>query len=409
MILSSLIDSQSKILIYRNVRDRVLRVAPFLSLDRDPYPAVIDGRLLWILDGYTTSAYYPYSEREDAGEILGIGQPGSLSGPINYIRNSVKIAVDAYDGRMSFYIIDPNDPIIRVWQKVFPVLFSKGPATSELQQHFRYPEDLFNIQSEVYRTYHMQDPRDFYSKEDAWDIPRASATSTAGQSADFPPTYLLFKMPGDSGVSFLLTRPFTPRGKNNMNAIMLAESDPGRYGRLETLQLPRQSLVPGPSQVDNLINQDVRVSRTKTLLSRAGSRVTFGSLVTLPVGDSLLYVQPFFVQASSGGIPELKKVVVVSGEQVAMRDTFAQSLQELFGVAGQPGGGQGPPPPGQPGGQGGGGPGGAVSAQVRQLIDRAANLYQKAENALSRGDFETYGRLIRQVGRLLSRAQQLSR
>ncbi len=418
LVLSSLISSQSRILIYKNVRDRVLRAAPFLSLDNDPYPAVVDGRLVWILDAYTSSPWYPYSERFNVSDILGSDQNGSLGGNINYLNNSVKIVVDALDGTMKFYVVNPDDPIIQAWRSAFPALFTSDPPSSSLREHFRYPEDLFNVQSDVYLTYHMKDPQNFYSKEDAWNVPANPqiGSTLTNEPPLVPPTYLLFKLPGDSSEEFLLTRPFTPRGKNNMIAIMAARSDPQNYGQLVTLELPRQSLVAGPSQVDNLINQDVRISKLLTLLKSQGSTVEFGSLVTLPIEDSLVYVQPLFVRASSGGIPELKKVVVVYGEQVKIGDTFEQALGQIFnlqpptpggpGGGGKGGGGKG----GQGGGKGGGqGGGGKPSAELQRTIHKAGVLYSRAQQALSNGDFTTYAKLIQRVGDLLNRAQSLSR
>jgi uncharacterized protein len=419
LVLSSLISGNSRIMIYKNVRDRVLRAAPFLSLDNDPYPAVVDGRLVWILDAYTATPWYPYSERFDATEVLGGGQAGSLEGSLNYMRNSVKVVVDATNGTLRFYLIDRKDPMIRAWSKAFPDLFTDAEPSSDLRAHFRYPEDLFNVQSDVYLTYHMTDPQDFYSKEDAWEVPvdlqsvgdtesLTTPAETSSQSGSVPPTYLVFKLPGDESEQFMLTRPFTPRGKNNMIALMAGRSDPEEYGQLVSLQLPRQTLVAGPSQVDNLINQDVRISKLLSLLKQQGSGTDFGSLVILPIEDSIMYVQPIFVRATSGGIPELKKVVLVYGQQVEIADGFEGALQQVFGVVGRQeppsggGGGQGG------GGQGGGGPQGTQNARLSRIIDRAGTLYRRAQQALQRGDLASYAELIDRVGKLLERAESLS-
>ncbi|CAN5659318.1 UPF0182 family protein [soil metagenome] len=414
LVLSSLISGNSRIMIYKNVRDRVLRAAPFLSLDNDPYPAVVDGRLVWILDAYTSTPWYPYSERFDATEILGGGQAGSLTGSLNYMRNSVKVVVDATNGTLDFYLIDSKDPLIRAWSKAFPDLFTDAEPSSDLRAHFRYPEDLFNVQSDVYLTYHMTDPQDFYSKEDAWQVPvdlqslgnPGSLAQAAAGAGSVPPTYLVFKLPGDSTEQFMLTRPFTPRGKNNMIALMAGRSDPEEYGELVSLQLPRQSLIAGPSQVDNLINQDVRISKLLSLLKQQGSDTDFGSLVTLPIEDSIMYVQPIFVRATSGGIPELKKVVLVYGERVEIADGFEGALEQVFGDVAR----TEPPPAGGGGGGkgGGGGPSGPQDEQLTRTIERAGALYQRAQRALQKGDLATYAELIDRVGKLLERAKSLS-
>ena len=406
LVLSGLITGNSKILIYKNVRDRVLRAAPFLSLDNDPYMAVVDGRLVWIIDAYTSTPYYPYSQRFEMSGLVDTFTPGALHGTTNYVRNSVKIVVDAYDGTMQFHIVDPNDPLIEAWSKAFPALFTDAPPSDGLRAHFRYPEDLFKVQSEVYRTYHMKDPTIFYAKEDAWGIPAnpvLTATDLA-TSGDLPPTYLLTQLPGDSDEQFLLTRPFTPRNRPNMISFMTATSDPENYGELRILQFPRQQVVLGPIQVDNLINQDVEISRNLTLLSRGGSRVDFGRLVILPIEDSILYVQPLFVTAENVGNPELKRVIVVHANETIMGTTFEEALAELFGAQ-QPVAPQEPQEPGAPGDQ----PrAGGANAQLQRLLAQAGRVYDQAQRALADGDFETYGRLIERLGALLERAEGLS-
>jgi uncharacterized membrane protein (UPF0182 family) len=400
LLLSNLLDSKSKIMIYRNVRDRILRAAPFLSLDNDPYIASVGGHLVWIADAYTTTPYYPYSQREDMGTIVDQGQAGALNGRINYIRNSVKVVVDAFDGSMKFYVVDKNDPLIQAWQKAFPSLFTAGDPAPDLQAHFRYPEDLFKVQSEVYRIYHMTEPSVFYQKEDAWAIPRNPlarselALDPVQEPLDLPPTYLLIQLPGETQDQFLLTRPFTPRGRDNMISFFTANSGPTGYGELQTLQFPRQRPILSPFQINNLINQDVDISRDLSLLSTGGSTVIFGSQVVLPIKDSILYVQPLFVSASNVGNPELKRVIVAYNGDTVMRDNLSQALTSLFGA--QAGGA---PTPGGPSNNGGGGNGGN-----KDLIAKANSLYQRAQTALQKGDFATYGRLTKQLGRVLQQA-----
>jgi uncharacterized membrane protein (UPF0182 family) len=313
---------------------------------------------------------------------------------------------------MKFYVIDDEDPVIATWRNAFPDLFTDEAPSDSLAAHFRYPEDLFQIQSEMFLTYHILDPDDFYSKEDIWSVPQGEpvleTTAFGDQTtseAPVPPTYLLTQLPGEEQEEFLLARPFTPRNKRNMIAYMVGRSDPPNYGDLIALQFPRQRLVPGPVQVHNLINQDVDVSRTLTLLGQQGSRVTFGSLVTLPIEESLIYVQPLFVTAENVGIPELKRVVVVYGEEVVMEETFEEALAAVFGAPAPPE----PEAPPQDGGEDGGEePPAGEGGDLQQLIRRAANLYEQAQDALAAGDFEEYGRLIEQVGRILAQAERAS-
>ena len=399
LVLSSLIEPESRILVYRDIRDRVRRAAPFLALDHDPYLAAVDGHLAWVLDAYTTTSSYPYAQRFDIDEVLDAQEEGMLEGSVNYVRNSVKVTVDAYDGDMTFFVIDDSDPLIAAWSKVFPDLFTHEDPPDSLVAHFRYPEDLFDVQSEVYLTYHMTDPADFYAKEDAWSLPVDPKAGATG--GDLPATYLLAQLPGSTDQEFLLTRPATPRGKNNMLAVMVGRSDPGVYGEFLALQFPRQRQVPGPIQVDNLINQDVEISRTLTLLSQQGSRVEFGSLVVLPLDDGIMYVQPIFVTAQNVGIPELKKVAIVSGDDVVMEDSLDEALLELFGAPEEPV----VEPPDEDGDRPAGDDEPAAEPELAELVAQAVRVYDQAQAALARGDFEEYGKLIERLGRLLQAAE----
>jgi uncharacterized membrane protein (UPF0182 family) len=413
LVLSSLVEPDSKILLYRNVRDRVQRAAPFLSLDHDTYSAVVDGRLVWIMDGYTSTPWYPYSQRFDMDDIVAREESGTLADEVNYVRNSVKIVVDAYDGTMDFYVVDEEDPLIRAWRNVFPDLFTDEEPSDDLQAHFRYPEDLFDAQSEVYLTYHMTDPGVFYAKEDQWEVPD-NPNPSDDESGELPSRYLLAQLPGEPEEEFVLTRPFTPREKNNMISLMVARSDPESYGELLTLQFSRNAAVLGPTQVDNLINQDPEISETLTLLGQQGSTVQWGAQVILPIEDSILYVQPLFVVAENVGIPELKYVALVYNEQVVMQPSFEEALADLFGVPAAPDEPDEPDEPQPPGDGGDGGEqppsdgGGDVDARVQELIAEAARLYERAQQALTDGDLEEYARLIERLGRLLEQAEQLS-
>jgi uncharacterized membrane protein (UPF0182 family) len=410
LLLSSLITGESRMMIYRNVRDRVLRAAPFLSLDNDPYVAVVDGRIVWIIDAYTSTPWYPYSQRYDMDDLVGDAK-GSLGdrGRVNYVRNSVKVVVDAYEGTMEFYVVDPDDPLIQTWQSAFPELFATEEPTTELEEHFRYPEDLFAVQSDVYRLYHMTDAANFYAKEDAWSLPQNPLADSEfrleeSEPSVLPPSYLLIQLPGETEEQFLLTRPFTPRNRSNMISFFTADSGPGEaYGTLRVLQFPRQRVILGPTQVDNLINQDTTISPELTLLSQVGggSRVIFGSLVTLPIEDSILYVQPLFVTAENLGIPELKRVIVVFADRAVMAVTFEEALTEIFGLE-PPDEGEGEEP-----GDGGEDGGPQAGGELARIVAEAARVYEQAQEALQDGDFETYGRLIERLGELLDRAQRL--
>ncbi|MGH2805941.1 MAG: UPF0182 family protein [Actinomycetota bacterium] len=414
LILSNLITDESKILLYRNVRDRVRRAAPFLSLDHDPYIAVVDGDLVWIMDAYTSTSLYPYSELYDASTITGTDESGLLGGDINYVRNSVKVVVDAYDGTMKFYIVDDDDAMIQAWRNAFPALFTEEEPSDELKAHFRYPEDLFELQTEVFLSYHINDAEGLYAREDEWAIPSSAngaqlegVLTTEPTSDRVDSTYLLIQLPGETEQEFMLVRPVTPRNKNNMVAMLAAHSDPDKYGEFLTLQFPRQTVVEGPSQVRNLINQDAEFSRDRTLLGQEGSQLIFGSLVILPIEESILYVQPVFLEAEDGGIPELKRVVLVFGQEVALGDSFEGALADLFGVTPgveEPEEPTEPDEPSEPEE-----PTGDVDRELRRIVAQAGKVYAQAQEALARGDFETYGRLIERLGQLLQRAEQLSR
>ena len=405
LVLSSLVESESRIMIYRNVRDRVLRAAPFLSLDHDPYAAIIDGRLVYILDAYTSTDWYPYSQRHDLSQIITHGDAGVLSGRTNYVRNSVKVVVDAYDGTMDYHIVDPDDPLIEAWSNVFPELFAEEEPSEALRAHFRYPEDFFDVQSDVFSTYHMTDPLVFFNKEDQWEIP--DNPNPEGEEAELPSRYLLAQLPGETEAEFVLTRPFTPRARPNMISFFVGRSDPDQYGEIRSLQFPRQQTVLGPTQADNLINQEPEFSETKTLLGQRGSALVHGAQVILPIEDSILYVQPLYVVAENVGIPELKYVAIVYNEEVAFDNTFDEALASLFGVPEEPTVPTDPTPPDEEPQPTPERPGSA-DAKVQALIERAARLYEQAQAAIADGDFEEYGRLISELGEVLQQTERLS-
>lgn len=420
VLISGFITPESKALYIRDIRERVKKAAPFLHLDGDPYPVVLNDHdsVVWVVDAYTTSSRFPYAQRAVTDRVM---PQGGLRHRFNYVRNSVKVVVDAYHGTMRFYVVDPSDPLIRAYRDAFPALFDAGDPPEELQAHFRYPEDLFRVQTDMFGLYHITRATDFYDRGDAWDIARdpgsgtvatAAPTTTAPPAPNSPPPreklmdpyYLLMRLPGDKEESFLILQPFTPASKNQLAAFMVAHSDPGRYGQLEVFVMPRSRSVDGPTLVDGKINQEPAVSREITLLGTrgAGSKVLNGNLLVVPVENSLLYIRPLYVEAEGNPIPELKKVVVVYGNRVVAGDTLRQALAGIFGEAPETReeGQQAPPPQGPP-------PGGpAVSPTVASLLDQALAAYQRAQDALRAGDLAAYQREIDQMNKLVADARR---
>jgi len=342
ILLSSLINKDSKILFNRNPRDRVAKVAPWLTLDGDPYPAIIDGRILWIIDGYTTSAGYPYSRQTslanatfDALTSNSTSVTAQGNQNINYIRNSVKATVDAYDGTVSLYQWDEKDPVLATWSKAFPgTIQPKSKISKSLLDHIRYPEDMFRVQREILSSYHVQTASAFYGGQDFWRVPRDPSTFGANAGAQ-PPYYLTLQMPGESKPEFALTTPFVPRGgRENLSAFAVVNSDAGpNYGKISVLQLPRSTNVAGPSQVASNFEAKPEVANSLSLLRQGGSDVVLGNLLTLPVGGGLLYVQPVYVRATANAAsyPLLQKVLVSFGDQIGYDDTLKGALDQVFG------------------------------------------------------------------------------
>ena len=318
IIFSQDINSDSRVLMYRNITDRVEKVAPFLRLDNDPYLVISEGRLIWLYDAYTVSDYFPYSPK-----IPRFG---------NYVRNSVKISIDAYNGSMHFYIADPTDPIIQTYRNIFPDLFKDlSQMPEDLRSHIRYPIDLFRIQTFIYATYHMKRPQVFYNKEDQWEIPEID-----GQIMQ--PYYTIMKLPGEDHEEYILMLPYTPRGKSNLSAWMVARSDGEQYGKLDVYMFPKQKLIFGPNQIVARINQDAEISRQISLWDQRGSSVIQGTLLVIPVEESLLYVRPLYLKADAGKIPELKRVIVSYEDSIAMERTLDEALEKIFtGLAREPG------------------------------------------------------------------------
>lgn len=328
ILLSDAITRESVILFHRNIVERVTRVAPFLRLDRDPYLVVAEGRLFWILDAYTHSDRYPYAQPHRAG--------------FNYIRNSVKAVVDAYNGTVTLYLAEPGEPIIQTYARIFPGLFRPLDEMPEaLRAHVRYPQDLFAAQAEMYRLFHMQDPRVFYNKEDVWVLPEEIYIDKAQGMA---PYYVIMRLPDAQREEFVLILPFTPPGKQNMITWLAARSDGDNYGKIQAFRYPKDKLIFGPMQIEARLNQDPEISQQFTLWSQGGNRVIRGNMIVIPIGESNLYVEPIYLQAEGGRLPEMKRVVLATGNRVAMERSVDLALQTLFAPAAEPGPGVRPAP-----------------------------------------------------------------
>jgi uncharacterized membrane protein (UPF0182 family) len=379
IILSTDISPQSRILYYRKIGERVSKAMPFLSYDSDPYMVIAkDGRLMWFIDAYTTSGAYPYS-----AYVRTMG---------NYIRNSVKVTIDAYNGTVSYYVADPKDPIIRAYANIFPGVFKPmADMPADLRSHIRYPQSLFGIQARVYALYHMTDPQVFYNKEDLWRIPESFSEGETGQMT---PYYTIMKL-AEVGTQeeFILMVPFSPAKKENMIAWLAARCDEPNYGKLLVFDFPKQQLVYGPSQIESRINQDPEISKQITLWNQGGSRVIWGSLLVIPVEQSLLYVQPLYLAAENGGVPELKRVLVSYGKNIAMEETLEKSLGAIFGGAvqaqqaetvNQAAGAQVAEP-----------------ASVKNLISDANRQFEKAQEELTKKNWAGYGAAMGEVQRIL--------
>jgi uncharacterized membrane protein (UPF0182 family) len=411
---SSAITARSRIIILNDIRARLRKAAPFLSFDSDPYLVVADGRLYWIADAYTTTGEYPYS------------QP---TGSLNYIRNSVKAVVSAYDGTLAFYDFDARDPLLGAYKRIFPGMFQpKSAMPPTLQEHVRYPEDYFSVQAEVFATYHVDSPSVFYNKGDQWEVPgRTSGDNDDRMSA----YYVIMRLPGESREEFVLILPFLPNGRKNMIGWLGAESDPPHYGHAVSFTFPSSQTVYGPAQVEATVNQDPTISSQRTLWGQQGSHVIFGNLLVVPIEDNLLYIQPLYLQAEQTKLPQLKRVVVFyrapagtalppSGQQqnVVMAPSLDEALTVIFGAKNTAPAPSGPAPSSggpsasaQPSGTEATSAASAgtkgVSAQAKALIARANEQYDAAEAALKTGDFAGYGRDIKELEATLRKLQAL--
>jgi uncharacterized protein len=345
ILLTSYLRPESRIQIHRDVRERVGEIAPFLRLDNDPYAVLSEGKLYWIQDAYTVSNYFPYSSPERTIQNLGARITGAGRDPdaggieprstaafdgLNYIRNSVKVVVDMYDGSVRFFVMDPKDPVLAVYRQAFPGVFNDlSELSADLKLHLRYPEDLFGVQADQYRTFHMTDPQVFYNREDLWTAPMEKY---AGQAQPMEPYYILTKLPGSNQLEYLLMTPFTPQNRDNMISWMAARSDFPEYGKMLFYELPKEKLVYGPNQVEAMIDQNTTISQQLTLWNQQGSRVIRGKQIVTPIENSFLYVVPLYLQAEGTSFPQLKRVIAIAGDNVVMEPTLDEALTALFGT-----------------------------------------------------------------------------
>ena len=364
ILLSSDITKESKIMFTRHISERISKITPFIGLDGDPYLVIDKGRLLWMVDAYTFSGNFPYSEKY---------------GQINYIRNSVKIVVDAYDGSVTYYVMDINDPIIETYAKIFPKQFKQfEDMPKSIKEHIRYPVDLFKIQSYIYSTYHMDDVKVFYNKEDAWQIPYE--VYGVGQKVQVEPYYIIIKLPEEDKEEFVLMTSFTPIKKDNMVSWMAARSDGDNYGKLILYKFQKDKLIYGPLQIEAKIDQDSIISQQLTLWSQQGSRVTRGNLLVIPIQNSILYIEPLYIQAETGELPELKRVLVSDGVRVVMEENLATALEVLFGT-----------------------PKRVVveKEEISATVEEAQTYYDLIEGAMQQGDWAGIGANFDKLGSVL--------
>ena len=363
ILLSNAIGFGSRILFHRSLSDRVKTLAPMLWYDDDPYPVILDGRIVWLYDAYTWSNRFPYSE------------PGWNTEPVwglNYIRNSVKVTIDAYTGETVFYVIDPADPVIQIYQAIFPDLFTPGDEMDPaLREHWRYPEQLFRIQADLYAAYHMQDARVLYNQEDLWQTP--TEVRDSGETW-MSPYYVIMRLPDEEEPEFLMIRPYVPAGKQNMIAWLYADSDGADYGEMGVFKFSKEALVYGPMQVEARIDQDPYISQQLTLWNQRGSSVIRGNLLVIPIDGTLLYIEPLYLQAESGRLPELKRVLVAHGNRVAMADDLATGLAQVLSETPKADAIE-PPPTGDAG-----------------ALSRSAQAhYEAAQECLRQGNWTCYG------------------
>ena len=382
MFTSSNIDSNSRIIINRNVMQRVRTIMPYLSYEDDPYMVTVDGKLYWMVDAYTTSSYYPYSEPYGEGST-------------NYIRNSVKVVVDAYNGDVDFYIVDDEDPIAETFAKIYPTLFKSFDQMPEgLKAHIRYPNTLFQVQASVYGKYHMEDVNVIYQKEDVWDI----ASEIYGmEKQQMKPNYYIAKLPGEEKAEFFNSIPFTPKSKQNMTALMVARNDGENYGQLVLYQFPKSRTIYGPEQIEAQIDQNTEISKEFSLWNSSGTKYRRGNMFIIPINTSILYVEPVYLEAQNSSIPEVKRIIMAYNDEIAYENTLAECLVSLFGDGAE----EGVSTPGT----------GSDSSEqgstedemsTTELIAAASAAYEDAINAQKKGDWAGYGKYMDELEKYLN-------
>jgi len=397
IMLTGDLNAESRLLFRRNIRERVQAMLPFIRWDEDAYPVLHNGEIVWIYDGYTVSSNYPYSRPFFSRDRI-VRQ-------FNYLRNSVKATIHAYTGEVNFYIADESDPLIRAYAQAYPNVFKPLSAMPEnLRQHIRYPIDLFEVQAQLLELYHTTDARIFFNKEDVWSIAREILQNN--ETVPMTPYYVIMQPPGEQQPRYMLTLPFTPQQRKNLVAWLAAHCDPDRYGELVLYRFPKQKTVYGSEQIEARINQNPEITQQLNLWNQQGSQVFRGNLLIIPLGQAMLYFKPIYLQArTEGAIPELKKVVLASGERVVMTDTVDEGLQLLLarrGVRTPPRLTQGPTSPTTPTPQPT--PAGAP-AHLRDLAREANRVYREAQNALRNGDWATYGERMKQLEQLLKQME----
>ena len=408
LFISQELTSESQLLWRRNILQRTLEVAPFLRFDSDPYIVVGgDGNLYWFLDAYTVSGRFPYSEPSQFGTR-------TVAPGFNYIRNPVKIIIDAYTGEMDFYLVEPDEPIAAAYARIFPALFTPfDEMPADLNAHIRYPNDLFSIQASVFRTYQMTEPTDFYNREDVWAWPEEIFDN---QSRPMEPYYVLMQLPGSDDLDFIQILPFTPANRENMISWLAAQNDPGKYGEMLVYRFGKDSLVFGPKQIEARIDQDPDISSLLSLWNQQGSQVIRGNLLVIPIGESLLYVEPLYLQAATGKIPELKRVILATSDRVIMAENLGLALADLFGPdiladtklaeLATTGDAELPTEVASPVREAA--PANLTGSTLEELILEANSRYEQAQSALLSGDWASYGAELDALERVLERMVEIS-
>lgn len=379
LLVSSNVTKDSRIVINRNIHERVQKIMPYLSYEKDAYMTTVNGKLYWIIDAYTTSEKFPYSE------------PYGTDSNVNYVRNSVKVVVDAYNGDTNFYIVDKADPVAMTYQKIYPKLFKDIDKMPEgLKAHIRYPNTMFEIQANVYKRYHMNDVKVFYQNEDLWDI---SKEIYGTKEQDMKPNYYIMKLPGESDEEFVSSIPYTPRDKKNMTGLLVARNDGAHYGKMVLYQLPKGRQVSGPMQIEAQVDQSTEISKEFSLWNSSGSKYSRGNMFVVPINNSMLYVEPVYLEATNSSIPEVKRVIVAYGDKIAYEPTLSQALDVLFGEGS---GAALKPAEGEAGKAPAGGGSTAAPTQV-ELIQKAQESYDQAMKAQKEGDWASYGKYINEL------------